>query len=167
MSATTIHQGPAYELSLEVQTTRWGHHLRFVSFVPTARNPQPMERFQAHLSSAELLALREAIDAAIGLNREAHPTAHTRDSTEKAIGRFVEAWWLLVGGAKGATHMWLMSAKRQGLIAFLNKQLLECGRLPEGAFEFPYQFWGSKRSEHLSDELVLGIKRLLQSPRPR
>ena len=65
MSATTIHQGPAYELSLEVNTTHWGHHLRFVSFVPTARNPQPMERFQAHLSSEELRVLREAIDAAL------------------------------------------------------------------------------------------------------
>ena len=65
MSATTIHQGPAYQLSLEVNTTQWGHHLRFVSFVPTARNPQPMERFQAHLSRAELRVLREAIDAAL------------------------------------------------------------------------------------------------------
>jgi hypothetical protein len=62
MSATTIHQGPAYELSLEVHTTRWGHHLRFM---PTARNPQPMERFQAHLSSTELRVLREAIEVAL------------------------------------------------------------------------------------------------------
>ena len=65
MSATTIHQGTAYELSLEVHTTRLGHHLRFVSFVPTARNPQPMEQFQAHLSRAELRVLRGAIDAAL------------------------------------------------------------------------------------------------------
>ena len=81
MSATTIHQGPAYELSLEVHTTRWGHHLRFVSFVPTARNPQPMERFQAHLSSAELRVLREAIDDVLREVAQEPPEAREADAT--------------------------------------------------------------------------------------
>jgi hypothetical protein len=81
MSATTIHQGPAYELSLEVQRTRWGHHLRFVSFVPTARNPQPMERFQAHLSSGELRALRDAIDDVLREVAQELPEAREANAT--------------------------------------------------------------------------------------
>jgi hypothetical protein len=99
MSATTIHQGLAYELSLEIRTTRWGHHLRFVSFVPTARNPQPMEQFQAHLSSAELRVLREAIDAALRESASAGiDTSRSKDLCSRP-GHF-EPWHLMAGRSK-------------------------------------------------------------------
>lgn len=65
MSTTLIHQGPAYELSLAIDTSAYGHHLSFVSFVPNARNPQEHVRFQAHLSREDLAALHQAIGAAL------------------------------------------------------------------------------------------------------
>jgi hypothetical protein len=80
MSATTIHQGPAYQLSLEVHTTLQGHHLRFVSISPTAPNPRQLERFQDHLSSAGLRALRGAIEIAIQRTCNAAPEYSRRPS---------------------------------------------------------------------------------------
>lgn len=65
MTTTLIQQGPAYELSVTMDTSRHGHHLRFVSFVPTARNPEPQVRFQTTLSAAELRALHDAICQAL------------------------------------------------------------------------------------------------------
>jgi hypothetical protein len=61
MSATLIHKSPAYELSVTIDAGRYGHHLRFISFVPTARHPEPQVKFQTNLSTAELLGLHEAI----------------------------------------------------------------------------------------------------------
>ena len=65
MTTTLIHQGPAYELSLAIEASPYGHHLKFISFVPIARNPEQQPRFQAHLSREELEALHEAIGQAL------------------------------------------------------------------------------------------------------
>ncbi len=73
MSKTLIHQGPAYELSLTIDTAPHGHHLRFISFVPTARHPQPQVKFRANLSTAELVELHGAIGRALaGLQVQMH-----------------------------------------------------------------------------------------------
>jgi hypothetical protein len=64
-AATLIHQSPAYELSVAIDTGRYGHHLKFVSFVPVARRPQPQVRLQANLSTRELRALHRAIGVAL------------------------------------------------------------------------------------------------------
>jgi hypothetical protein len=65
MSTTLIHQGPAYELSVSIEAGPYGHHLKFVSFVPIARNPEHQVRFQAHLSREELAVLHKAIGKAL------------------------------------------------------------------------------------------------------
>ena len=61
MSATLIHKSPAYELSVAIDTGRHGHHLKFISLVPTARHPEPQVQFQASLTTTELVELHEAI----------------------------------------------------------------------------------------------------------
>jgi len=67
MSTTLIHQGPAYELSVSIEAGPYGHHLKFVSFVPIARNPEHQVRFQAHLSKGELEVLHKSIGNALRL----------------------------------------------------------------------------------------------------
>jgi hypothetical protein len=42
-----------------------GHHLRLISFVPTARRPEEQVRFEVVLDSAALERLRDAIAAAL------------------------------------------------------------------------------------------------------
>jgi len=80
MSATLIHKGPAYELSVTIDTGPYGHHLRFISFVPTARHPEPHVKFQANLSTAELVELHEAIGRAI-----TRPPVHTSSSSGEPV----------------------------------------------------------------------------------
>ena len=41
-----------------------GYHLKFVTFVPTARHPEPQVKFRANLSEQELAQLHEAIGLA-------------------------------------------------------------------------------------------------------
>ena len=65
MSATLIHKGPAYELSVTIDNGRYGHHLKFTSVVPTARRPEPHVKFQANLSTEELNELHQAIGRAL------------------------------------------------------------------------------------------------------
>ena len=65
MTTTLIHQGPAYELSLDIASSAYGYHLKFETFVPTARNPEPQVKFQANLSEQELTQLHEAIGLAL------------------------------------------------------------------------------------------------------
>lgn len=71
--STIVHSGPAYELSVAVTTTRYGHHLQFHSLVPTARRPEPQARFQAHLSVDDLRRLHAAIGAVLAAEPEATP----------------------------------------------------------------------------------------------
>ena len=65
MTTTLIHQGPAYELSVAINTGRYGHHLKFISLVPTARHPEPHLKFQANLSTQDLVELHQAIGRAL------------------------------------------------------------------------------------------------------
>jgi hypothetical protein len=65
MTTALIHKGPAYELSIDVDSSAYGHHLKFVTFVPTARNPEPQVKFQANISRAELAELHAAIGRAL------------------------------------------------------------------------------------------------------
>ena len=58
--------GPAYELRAEVRQTPYGHHVRFLSFVPSARRPEEQVKFQGLFSTDQLRALRDLIDQEIG-----------------------------------------------------------------------------------------------------
>jgi len=76
MTTTLIQHGPAYELSVAIDAGLYGQHLRFISFVPTARSPEPQVRFQANLSTEELRTLYVAIGQAL-LDKTA-PTSGSR-----------------------------------------------------------------------------------------
>jgi hypothetical protein len=62
---SSIQATPAYELSVDLRHTDFGHHLRFISFLPHARRPEGQVRFQALFTTPELQALRRAIDDAL------------------------------------------------------------------------------------------------------
>ena len=62
---TTIQKSLAYELSVEINHTRYGVHLQLLSLVPIARNPQVHAKFQGTFSEDELRAFRDAIDRAL------------------------------------------------------------------------------------------------------
>ena len=57
--------GPAYELRAEIRHTPYGHHVRFLSFVPSARRPEEQVKFQGLFSADQLRALRDLIDREI------------------------------------------------------------------------------------------------------
>jgi hypothetical protein len=82
MSATLIHKGPAYELTVTIDNGRYGHHLKFNSVVPTARHPEPHVKFQANLSAAELNELHQAIARAL-----AGLPVHTSRSSGEPVDR--------------------------------------------------------------------------------
>ena len=58
--------GPAYELRAEIRHTAHGHHVRLLSFVPSARRPEEQVKFQGLFSTDQLRALRDLIDLEIG-----------------------------------------------------------------------------------------------------
>lgn len=58
--------GLAYELRAEIRHTRYGHHVRFLSFVPSAQRPEEQVKFQGLFSTDQLRALRDLIDQEIG-----------------------------------------------------------------------------------------------------
>lgn len=60
-----IQAAPAYELSVDIATSAHGHSLRLISFVPTARRPEDQVKFQGVFSTAELKALRDALNQAL------------------------------------------------------------------------------------------------------
>ena len=53
---------PAYELSIDLTTTPLGHSVRLISFVPTARRPEEQVKFQGVFTTAEIEALRNALN---------------------------------------------------------------------------------------------------------
>ena len=63
-----IQATPAYERSLDITPTAYGHDLRLLSFVPTARRPEDHVQFQGVFSTAELTALRDSINQALGVS---------------------------------------------------------------------------------------------------
>ena len=60
-----IQATPAYALSVDISTTAHGHSLKLISFVPAARHPEDQVRFQGVFSTAELKALRDALNQAL------------------------------------------------------------------------------------------------------
>ena len=62
----TLLSGPAYELSAEIRHTPYGHHVRFLSFVPSARRPEEQVKFEGLFSTDQLRSLRDLIDREIG-----------------------------------------------------------------------------------------------------
>lgn len=62
----TLFFGSAYELRAEILDTPYGHHVRFSSFVPSARRPEEQVKFQGLFSTAQLRALRDMINREIG-----------------------------------------------------------------------------------------------------
>ena len=62
----TLFFGSAYELRVELRHTPYGHHVRFSSFVPSARRPEEQVKFQGLFSTEQLRALRDLIDREIG-----------------------------------------------------------------------------------------------------
>ena len=60
-----IQATPAYELSVDLTTTPLGHSLRLISFVPTARRPEEQVKFQGVFTTAEIKALRDALNQAL------------------------------------------------------------------------------------------------------
>jgi hypothetical protein len=63
-----IQSTAAYELSVDVTTTAQWHSLRLISFVPTARRPEDHVKFQGVFSTAEITALRDALNHALEAN---------------------------------------------------------------------------------------------------
>lgn len=62
----TLLFGPAYELRAEIRHTAYGHHIRLLSFVPSARRPEEQVKFEGLFSTDQLRALRDLIDLEIG-----------------------------------------------------------------------------------------------------
>ena len=62
---SVIQANPSYELSIDITHTAHGHSLKFISFVPTARRPEEQLQYQALFNTAELTALRDAINQAL------------------------------------------------------------------------------------------------------
>jgi hypothetical protein len=60
-----IQATSAYELSVDIASTAYGHSLRLISFVPTARRPEEQVKFQGLFRSAELQTLRDTINQAL------------------------------------------------------------------------------------------------------
>ena len=61
-----IQATPAYDLSVDIATSTHGHSIRLISFVPTARRPEDQVKFQGVFNTAELNALRDALNQALG-----------------------------------------------------------------------------------------------------
>ena len=66
-----IQSTPAYELSADIIPTPYGHNLKLISFVPSARRPEEQVKFQGLFSSAELTALRDCINHALDVAADA------------------------------------------------------------------------------------------------
>ena len=62
----TLLSEPAYELRAEIRHTQYGHHVRFLSFVPSARRPEQQVKFEGLFSADQLRALRDLINQKIG-----------------------------------------------------------------------------------------------------
>lgn len=63
MRTAPLHATQGFELSARLTDTPHGHHLQFLSHVPSARRPEWQVRYQTLLSREQLMALRNLIDA--------------------------------------------------------------------------------------------------------
>ena len=62
---TVLQSSGSYQLALTIRPTPYGHHLKFSSFVPTARRPQEQLRFDLLLARQEMQALHQALGRAL------------------------------------------------------------------------------------------------------
>lgn len=62
----TLSASPAYELTIDLNATPYGHDLQLRSFVPMARVPERQVRFRTVLDRRGLEALRDVVEAALG-----------------------------------------------------------------------------------------------------
>ncbi len=62
-----IQATPAYELSIDLTTTPLGHSVRLISFAPTARRPEEQVKFQGVFNTAEIEALRNALNQVLAV----------------------------------------------------------------------------------------------------
>ena len=58
--------GPAYELRAEKRHTPYDHHIRLLSFIPSARRPKEQVKFEGLFSTDQLRGLRDLIYLEIG-----------------------------------------------------------------------------------------------------
>lgn len=65
VGSTALQSSGSYQLALTIQSTPYGHHLKFSSFVPTARRPHEQSRFQLLLTRQEMQALHQALGRAL------------------------------------------------------------------------------------------------------
>ena len=65
LASTVLQSSDNYQLALTIRPTPYGHHLKFSSFVPTARRPQEQLRFQLLLTRQEMQALHQALGQAL------------------------------------------------------------------------------------------------------
>ncbi len=64
-SLTRFQSIDNYQLTLTIRPTPYGHHLKFSSFVPTARRVQYQPWFQMLLARQEMLDLHQALGRAL------------------------------------------------------------------------------------------------------
>lgn len=77
-----IQTTPAYELLVDVENSQHGHSVKLITFVPTARRPEEQVKFQAMFSTAELTALRDALNHALGSSQGVSGGAKPSRSSE-------------------------------------------------------------------------------------
>jgi len=58
----TIQKNEAYELTVSLTRTRFGHSLMLASTLHTARRPEPHVKFQGLFTDDQLRTLRDLID---------------------------------------------------------------------------------------------------------
>lgn len=61
----TIQSSPAFELLADITRSEYGHSLKLISFVPSARRPEQQVKFQGLFTEAELRTLRDLIDQSL------------------------------------------------------------------------------------------------------
>ena len=76
-----------WQLAAQVVPTPYGHHLIISSFVPTARRPEHQVKFSGTFSTAELQALRDTIDHALGKDAECIAGRDSHRHSEAAPGQ--------------------------------------------------------------------------------
>ena len=77
-----IQTNSAYELSVDITSTAYGHSLKLISFVPSARRPEDQIKFQGIFATAELTLLRDALTSALEESQHAIPLDSTIASAD-------------------------------------------------------------------------------------
>lgn len=65
MMRSLIQATSAYELSADITDTVYGHNVKLITLVPTARHPEDHVKFQGLFTTIELTILRDSISQAL------------------------------------------------------------------------------------------------------